>query len=789
MVLATKSKSINNFSKFICVFLSLLLMAGTFVCGFRVVSAAYYTGKVDNILGHTENSDISSCEPLKDNVASDINCLRQKTLLNDDKAIVDAINAQKERYLNSGVKQYEEELSDIKSSQKSDSEDGEETTALNIGNVFDFSYEFNYKDGIQIRLSLSEMNDNNIPLNEIYFSSDNYESCREKLSQALDLFIKYKLYKNSNYIDNVEPENLLNDLKYYVVNDKNNIVVTNFPKTTDIKSVLEQTFAFTIVDGKISYSSELNGFLDSYNDNVSGKINLGGNGVDYYFYYDKSIPDKEVGKHSFRAIYNEYQKVSKYNITLYIILGIIMFVLSFGLAIFYFIKCGTKLENGKVKRAFIDYVPTDVHFAATLGLIALISVGLTAVLEEIDSFSSFKLIEDSLYCAAAVSLVAVIWGLSIEFISSLIRVCRSEKKLHENLLVFLAGKYVIVKPAVWSYKKIKVLFEYKPDNFKHRFTRYLILYGVINLILFIIAAATKNPIPDLFIVAFNAAIVGFGVWYSVQLDKIITAAHTKTVLKVDYNKLPNSLKVLCNSINYNRQELETAVAKAVRDERMRSELITNVSHDLKTPLTSIITYVDLLKNCEIEDENANEYIEILDEKSNRLKRLIEDLIEASKITSGVVNVNPVNISLTELAAQAVFEKQSEFESNNLELVFKKSAKNISCYADGNKTYRILENLLSNASKYSLKGSRVYCSVYETQNFSVFEIKNTSAQSLDITPEELKERFVRGDKSRTNEGNGLGLSIADNLCRIQGGNLHITIDGDLFKVQVMLPKSK
>ncbi|MBR3150023.1 MAG: HAMP domain-containing histidine kinase, partial [Eubacterium sp.] len=213
------------------------------------------------------------------------------------------------------------------------------------------------------------------------------------------------------------------------------------------------------------------------------------------------------------------------------------------------------------------------------------------------------------------------------------------------------------------------------------------------------------------------------------------------------------------------------------------------SHDLKTPLTSVINYVDLLKGCDIEDKKAKEYIVVLDEQGKKLKRLIDDLIEASKITSGVINIELININLSELATQAVVEHQQEFSNNGLELVFKGDKKNISAFADGSKTYRIIENLISNARKYSLKGTRVYSDVYETENYSIFEIKNTSAEQLDISVNELKERFVRGDKSRTNEGNGLGLSIADNLCKAQGGHLNITIDGDLFKVQVMLPKAK
>lgn len=287
----------------------------------------------------------------------------------------------------------------------------------------------------------------------------------------------------------------------------------------------------------------------------------------------------------------------------------------------------------------------------------------------------------------------------------------------------------------------------------------------------------------------NVASVVFVSRYVVDLDKIISASQNRTEPAINYDKLPKSLKILADSMKYTNQELNRAVDKAVKDERMRTELITNVSHDLKTPLTSIINYVDLLKACDIQDENAKEYIAVLDEKGIKLKRLIEDLLEASKVTSGVINLNPINLNLSELATQATVESQQQFAENNLDLIFKGDKNNVFAYADGNKTYRVIENLLSNARKYSAKGSRVYADVYEMNDMAVFEIKNISAEPLDISAEELKERFVRGDKSRTNEGNGLGLSIADNLCKAMNGRLDLIIDGDYFKAKVILPKSK
>lgn len=274
--------------------------------------------------------------------------------------------------------------------------------------------------------------------------------------------------------------------------------------------------------------------------------------------------------------------------------------------------------------------------------------------------------------------------------------------------------------------------------------------------------------------------------YIRQLVLLIAASAAHTDPNIGGERLPQSLKTLADSIKYNNSELATAVAKAVKDERLRSELITNVSHDLKTPLTSIINYVDLLSKCGIEDEKTREYISVLDDKGAKLKRLIDDLIEASKVTSGNVSVNLTSISLSELCLQSTVDAQQDFEKAGLNLVIKECENPPIITADGPKTFRVIENLLSNAVKYSAPGSRVYVEVYTRGSYGIFEIKNISAQHLDISPDELMERFVRGDKSRNREGNGLGLSIAGEFCRLQKGKLELSIDGDLFKARILLP---
>lgn len=446
----------------------------------------------------------------------------------------------------------------------------------------------------------------------------------------------------------------------------------------------------------------------------------------------------------------------------------------------------------------IDKIPNDIHFILSAVLIAVfVSIAILSGWESVARWLSYirrQVIDSNIIsrwlqvgsCASA----SLIYLSLLELCTSIARQVKAKTGYWKNTLIVKFVKSCIVNPI----KKYKELKSFEPKAFEKRLISLCIAYFAINILLFIpiivgiVSRALFVSILGAFIlVGMNVASAVFVIQYIVNLDKIIYATQTRTIPQVDYNKLPKSLKLLVDSLRITQQELNDAVNKAISDERMRVELITNVSHDLKTPLTSIISYVDLLKGCDIENEDAKEYIGVLDEKSGRLKRLIDDLIEASKITSGVVTLNPVELNLSELATQAVVEHQQEFVDNDLELVFKGDKTNISAFADGSKTYRVIENLLSNARKYSAKGSRVYVDLYESNGFSVFEIKNMSAQPLNITPDELKERFVRGDKSRNEEGNGLGLSIADNLCIAMRGKMEIFIDGDLFKVRVTLPK--
>ena len=234
---------------------------------------------------------------------------------------------------------------------------------------------------------------------------------------------------------------------------------------------------------------------------------------------------------------------------------------------------------------------------------------------------------------------------------------------------------------------------------------------------------------------------------------------------------------------------ENAIQEGIKSERLKAELITNVSHDIKTPLTSIINYVDLLKQENIKNKKAGEYIEILENKSHRLKRLTEDLVEASKASSGNVKLNLEKIGITELINQTTAEFEEKFKEKGLEIITTFPEEETYIKADSRYMYRIIENSFSNIAKYALKDSRVYIDVKTDINKVSICLKNISAEKLNISEEELMQRFVRGDKSRTTEGSGLGLSIAKSLTELQKGKFSIRIDGDLFKVELEFDKVK
>ena len=473
-------------------------------------------------------------------------------------------------------------------------------------------------------------------------------------------------------------------------------------------------------------------------------------------------------------------------------------------------------SNATVSAAAVDKIPLDISFILVAAAVACLAMcvimlfygQLYAVLGwETNSYFNLGLdyFESQWYKNTLFAIGVLVYLLILGFSVSLARNAKTGVNIFKHTLLYriltLIGRFF--RRVLRGFKKIKDFFmtlAFMPKRLDKKAVWAVALFSLFNILGMSFAAlffATFGPdftafmsgfICFVIVVAVDAVCVYKVFKFMRALDRLIDCSARNEPVDIDTSKLPQCLKTLADSLDEKNAALQEAVIKAVKDERTKTELITNVSHDLKTPLTSVINYIDLIKKCDISDETAVKYMSVIDEKANRLKRLIEDLIEASKVSTGNVVLNKTKINLNELATQAIVEYADDFEKNSLDLIFDESAVKHIVFVDGTKIFRVLENLLSNAKKYSAPGSRVYARLYSDNENGYFEIKNISKDPLNITAEELMERFVRGDQSRSEEGNGLGLSIAKELCRLNGGRLMISIDGDLFKATVMLPKS-
>lgn len=439
--------------------------------------------------------------------------------------------------------------------------------------------------------------------------------------------------------------------------------------------------------------------------------------------------------------------------------------------IFLVISIGHTRGKEEIDLNDLDRIPYEIVFLIS----GIIASGVIAVLEY-TAYNEYEL-----------SLNMLIGNWTMAYLASyviiLLNVVTLVKRIKAKTLISSTILGMICK---WCYVRLKKVKEEVYDNSS---MTVKLIFGVI---LYIIAIFALPSILDgLGIIL----LFGLTIWIFYEIIRRINGIkNIEKQLELIYDgKRPENLKKenftkdyynMVSYVNDISNGFENAVEQGIKSERLKAELITNVSHDIKTPLTSIINYVDLLKNENIESEKAKEYIEILDNKSQRLKKLIQDLVEASKASSGNIKLNLENLSLSELINQSIGEFEDKFEEKKLSIIKNIPEKDIIIKADSRYMYRIIENLFENITKYALENSRVYIDIsYAKENKVKVEFKNISKEKLNITEEELMQRFVRGEKSRTTEGNGLGLSISQSLTEIQGGEFKILIDGDLFKAEL------
>ncbi len=534
---------------------------------------------------------------------------------------------------------------------------------------------------------------------------------------------------------------------------------------------------------------------------------------------------------SFNA-FTDFAQSSVTNLTTIMILFGISFLIACAACIYLLCVAGKTADGIKVN--FFDRIPAEISWVLGVGIMALLGFGVVVLVAyEADPIELAFLgignnFMSTLFRAVSINTApltgaaaAGFFGIWTALVASFIRNVRNKSFWKHTLCCY------VIRLCGWILKKIGKLFGFIINPVK-RFSikqidkiRYILTcdyakgegkkfkalacgisaaFMVATIVYYFLAAIfmTAGNEGIAFIMSFigiagDIAVLFFVYLIVVSLDRIMEGVSAmrrgELNTKIDTHLMPGFMKRFAEDILSMQDGLQNAVESAVRDQRMKAELITNVSHDLKTPLTSIVNYVDLLKKCEVQDETAQRYITVLDEKAAKMKKLIEDLVEASKASSGAIEIHPVKINLYEFAAQAVGEHEDELKKIGIDLVLKASESFVNVMADSQKTSRIVENLFSNIRKYALEGTRVYIEVYNGENYGSIVFKNISKNALDVSGEELTQRFVRGDASRTGEGSGLGLSIAQNLCELQKGKFRVDVDGDLFKVTVALPKAE
>ena len=370
----------------------------------------------------------------------------------------------------------------------------------------------------------------------------------------------------------------------------------------------------------------------------------------------------------------------------------------------------------------------------------------------------------------------------------------ADQNLQPYILPMVAAAVLLVVTAIWILVLLlRFLWNMALVILNHagivmRVSICFVSYLLLQILLWVLSG--KGVLSVAMLAGVNLVVLAVLVTDGMQRQKLLTAIQEinseEGNTRISESGLFAINRQMAAAVNDLGDGLRHALQEQMKSERMKADLITNVSHDLKTPLTSIINYVDLLKREELHNEKANEYLEVLDQKSQRLKQLTEDLVEASRASSGNVVLDIRRIDVKELLMQTSGEFVERFEARGLQLVenFPQNPQYVD--ADGRRLWRIIENLFRNVEKYAMPHTRVYLDLINDGDRVAFSLKNISENPLNISPEELTERFTRGDESRSTEGSGLGLSIAKDLTEIQKGTFEIYLDGDLFKVTVSFP---
>ncbi|MGI6007020.1 MAG: histidine kinase dimerization/phospho-acceptor domain-containing protein [Ruminococcus sp.] len=560
-------------------------------------------------------------------------------------------------------------------------------------------------------------------------------------------------------------KNTESNIKVYVRDTENGTVYTNVsgwdtmesvPDSQEVPSSCAILLSYTRDEGKVTFQSSPENRAQQNLQEFFRDTSILGDNEEALIALDLDFTSMDALR-EMKETYDECQP----NFRFYVAASIICLILGFTCFAVATIQTGRAERGGEIRLNSFDRIPTEAAavILLILGMVVFgfgLSAGGSAYSDMVTAviIAVMSVVEAAIFMWIYLSLVrrfkaGTLWKNSL--LRSIVRMCRQVYEARQTsgkimilFIGFLAAHLIII-----------VLF--------HAFGVLLALIGDVLVLLYLVKeCAGRQTIKE----------------------GLIRISKGELDYKIDLTSLKGENAQMAACVNSVGDGLQSAVKKTMKNERLKAELITNVSHDIKTPLTSIINYVDLLKRENIQDPKIKGYIDVLDAKSQRLKQLTDDLIEASKVSTGNVELHMSNLQVQQLLQQACGEFDDKLSEKSLSVMLKQAEEPVIITADGKQLWRIFENLLNNIYKYAMPGTRVYIDLTVSGGKAVLAFKNISEYPLNISADELTERFTRGDTSRSTQGSGLGLSIAKNLTELQGGRFEIYLDGDLFKVTLI-----
>lgn len=613
-----------------------------------------------------------------------------------------------------------------------------------------------------------------------YFESKMFSDEYKQSLESITLNINYdeSYGQKINGINYIFYDYNNDNFNYLIINKTNNEIYTNLTPTEKTDSIDKIKLALASNDYYWNYTDKVDTNISnlvseniSYTDYIYSAISSGN--YEIYSSINKDLKYKD--NFAFGSLmFNFISKFGNFPMFLIMPVSLILIIL---ICAYLTLSLGHRKNYEGIYLNYLDKLPFEILFLAVLVLGLLFSmftiIGYPTTINDVLTIIGIILFCIDLYICFAVLMSTIIKRIKAGTLF--------KNTLAYKFLIWMKKSFK--KFGSWINETTKLISSNINTTFKLAIIYFgLILSSIISIILILFFVPLLPFVFALWVYGFILLIKKVNKLYKIK-DAVHQIYEGNNDIKLDESEFSGDLVEMASDVNDIAGGFSNAIAENLKSERLKTELITNVSHDIKTPLTSIISYVDLLKQEDIKNEKAVEYINVLDNKSARLKRLIEDLVEASKASSGNIKLNKENLKIDELINQCIGEFEDRFKSNGLEIIANIPKEDLSIYADSRYMYRVIENVFSNITKYALENSRVYIDItceYAKINIS---IKNISKDKLNISPDELMQRFVRGDKSRFTEGSGLGLSISKSLVELQGGKFEISIDGDLFKVNL------